>query len=84
MCLYTDSAMKQQLKPDAKVTSKQTLYLAPASGQCEVCSVQSVDRPLCHWANVTHGSSKAMLMLENPRGDVLSLTQLEAQVCVAC
>jgi len=79
MCVYTDSAMKQPLKPDAKVTSKQTLYAAPAASQCDVCSVSPVDRPVCHWVNVSHGKVKGTLVLENPRGDVLSLGQLEAQ-----
>ncbi|XP_005110126.1 isoleucine--tRNA ligase, cytoplasmic [Aplysia californica] len=81
--LFSDAALKQPLKPDVKLDSlaKKTIYVALSSpgssgGQS---SAKVVDRPVCHFANVEGKGKKGTLLLENPRGDVLSLAELQAQ-----
>jgi len=81
LSLYTDAALTQELKPDASLASlaKKTIYVTPVSPKCGGCSVPTVARPVCHYVNVEGKGKKGTLLLENPRGDNLSLDELKAQ-----
>lgn len=81
--LFQDSELKQELSTDTKVDSlsRRTIFITPQtlSGAAPYSTV-TVDRPVCHYVNVEGKGQKGTLLLENPRGEFLTLKEITAQV----
>ncbi|XP_048257578.1 isoleucine--tRNA ligase, cytoplasmic-like [Haliotis rufescens] len=84
--VFEDAARTKQFSPDSKMAdySTRTLYISGSSNQSGPTPA-GVTTPVCHFANVevirSKGKAeKGTLLLENPRGDTLSVDQLVDQV----
>ncbi|RUS78123.1 hypothetical protein EGW08_014131 [Elysia chlorotica] len=79
--LYLDSALTQEVNGDAPVTALagQMVYITYPVGRTEGSLTSNVGWPVCHYVNIEGKSKKGTLLLENPRGDVLSLEEVQAQ-----
>ncbi|KAK3103923.1 hypothetical protein FSP39_022930 [Pinctada imbricata] len=88
--VYTDSGLSKQLQSTAKISdlSGKTLYVA-APGRKPSCQASTVTSPVCHFANVktVAGKGKSLdgtVLLENPRGQTLTLDEVCTQVKAVC
>ena len=86
VALYLDSALTQEVKGGDSVTALagKTIYIVCQTGKSDVSAsnnlTSSVGWPVCHYVNIEGKSQKGTLLLENPRGDALSLEEIKAQV----
>ncbi|KAJ8301700.1 hypothetical protein KUTeg_020687 [Tegillarca granosa] len=86
--VYTDADLSSELSPSSKVIdlSSKTVYIAPVTGRNTALKGSAASTsPICHFVNVEivggkHKNKQGTLLLENPRGELLSLPQLDAQV----
>jgi len=85
MEVYTDASCQTVLPNSTNVASlsSKMLYTSPEAGcGAAPCNINS---PVCHFANVELRNSagktcKGTLLLENPRGATLTVSQLQEQV----
>lgn len=88
MSVYTDADLTSELSLSSKVMdlSSKTVYIAPVTGKDNGQKGSAgPTSPICHFVNVEivggkHKNKQGTLLLENPRGELLSLSQLDAQV----
>ncbi|XP_076447900.1 isoleucine--tRNA ligase, cytoplasmic-like [Babylonia areolata] len=80
--LFEDAKLTKAVSGQQKVSnlSGKTLYVCSTTCDSSSASECSVKSPICHFVNVEHGSKKATLMLENPRGSILSASEILDQV----
>lgn len=82
--LFKEPDLRQELRADTKLDSlsHKTIYVAPqtVNGGVLPYTTVRVDRPVCHYVNVDSTDRKGTLLLENPRGDFLTLSELQTQV----
>lgn len=81
--IFTDNSLTKELSDTTKVSSLngQTIYLAPYTGAVTgLCAPPSVSTPYCHFANV-NDKQMGCVLLENPRGQKLSVEEVYKQVC---
>ncbi|XP_059150471.1 isoleucine--tRNA ligase, cytoplasmic-like [Physella acuta] len=78
--LFEDAALTQGLTSAAsgEKLHKKTIYVTAQTQHPPACSSQ-FDWPVCHYVNVEGNGRKGTLLLENPRGDFLTLDELHAQ-----
>ncbi|GFO21874.1 isoleucine--tRNA ligase, cytoplasmic [Plakobranchus ocellatus] len=85
LALYLDLALTQEVKSNASVSTLagKTVYVCHLKGNNDspsgVTEAAAVKWPICHYVNVECNGRKGTLLLENPRGDHLSLRELDAQ-----
>lgn len=81
--LFEDTKLTKPVTGQQKVAglSGKTLYVSSVTSDnnssTSECSVKS---PICHFVNVEYTGKKATLMLENPRGSTLSVSEVLDQV----
>lgn len=82
MLFYTDCGLSKELSEKTKISSLsgQTVYIVPFTGASDVLSGSpAVPSPICHFANID-GKQPGCILLENPRGLFISVTDVYSQV----
>uniref|UniRef100_A0A0B7BCJ2 Isoleucine--tRNA ligase, cytoplasmic n=1 Tax=Arion vulgaris TaxID=1028688 RepID=A0A0B7BCJ2_9EUPU len=80
--VFQDADLKLELVTDTNIDSlsNKTIFVTPQILNGAVpCSTITVNRPVCHYVNIEGNGQKGTLLLENPRGEFLSFTEVLVQ-----
>jgi hypothetical protein len=86
--VYSDANIQTPLSSSGNISNlnTKTLYVDACTGeQCGKQPVGSLTSPVCHFTNIEYTDAggkncRGTLLLENPRGDTCTMSQLQSQV----